>query len=75
MSEMREEEYHDPYDVEERFLVEQIKAIQEAYQKAAKPYVDQLVRIRSMRAPNRVYVTREQYEAMGCPQELKERTP
>lgn len=38
-------------DVHERFLIERLEELRQAYMRDAKPYVDQLAAIRSMRAP------------------------
>jgi len=37
---------------EEKYLLEQISLIRESYEKAAKPYVDRLIQIRSMSLPS-----------------------
>ena len=52
-------------NAEERYLRETLAILQESYSKAAKPYIDRLVVIRSTRPPAPMMVTREQAEAMG----------
>ena len=37
---------------EEQYLVNQIDLLRESYEKAAKPYVDRLIQIRSMSLPS-----------------------
>jgi hypothetical protein len=51
-------------DAEERYIHQTLAMLQESYAKAAKPYIDRLVAIRSLR-PLQMVVTREQAEAMG----------
>jgi len=46
---------------EERYLREQLSALQRAYQRAAQPYVDRLVEIEN-RKPHIVYVDLSQIE-------------
>ena len=52
-------------NAEERYLRETLAILQESYSKAAKPYIDRLVAIHSMRPPAPMMVTLEQAEAMG----------
>lgn len=41
----------DHVDAEERYLIDAINALRREYEQAAKPYVDRLVYLRSIRAP------------------------
>ncbi len=41
----------------ERQLILALEYLQRDYAKQAQPYIDQLVRIRSLRTPDRLYVT------------------
>ena len=45
----------DRLDAQERQLVEKIREIQREYEQVAKPYVDRLVYIRSIRPPAPIY--------------------
>ena len=61
----------DSYEMEEAFLISQIKTIQAEYQKAAQPFVDKLVELRSLRVTP-IIMFREQYETMMTGSGLKE---
>lgn len=52
-------------NAEERYLREMIAMLHESYTKAAKPYVDRLASIYALRPAPRMFVTKEQAEAMG----------
>lgn len=54
----------DPYEAEERYLRDTLAMLQESYTKAAKPYLDRLVAIHSIK-PMRMMVTVAEAEAMG----------
>lgn len=47
-------------DAEERYLREILARLQESYAKAAKPFIDRLVAIHTLRAPAPVLVTAKQ---------------
>ncbi len=51
-------------DSEERYLRETLAMLQESYAKAAKPYIDRLVAIRSLRTPQ-MFMTVEQAQELG----------
>ena len=57
--------------VEERYLHEHIAILQRSYEAAAKPYIDRLVSIRSMRL-GPIAVPRDYFAAI---ESLKEPTP
>lgn len=57
----------EPMTTEEQYLVAQIKALQQAYHEAAKPYVDRLVTINACKQP-RYFV---ELEAGDTPDSLK----
>lgn len=50
---------------EEALLIEHIKALQREYEAAAKPFVDRLVALRSLRPMPPMLVTYEQAQALG----------
>ena len=53
-------------DKEERYLIDQLRALQESYALAAKPYTDRLVEIRSLRpVPDPIFLTMAQAEGSG----------
>lgn len=52
-------------DSEERYLRETLAMLQESYAKAAKPYIDRLVMIHSMRVPAPITLSLEQAQALG----------
>lgn len=49
---------------EERYLIEMIEMIAEAHRKAAEPYVNRLVALRSMRLPPRFVLSADVLEHM-----------
>lgn len=49
----------------ERYLIEQIEFIRREYEKAAKPYFDRLIHIRSLRPKPRIILTMEQAKGLG----------
>lgn len=53
------------FDEEERFLIGKIQRIQEEAQRTAKPYVDRLVHLRSLRPMPPMIITAEQARAFG----------
>lgn len=44
---------------EEHYLIEQIKLLQQAYEKAAKPFVDRLIYLRSIELPRPIFIPEE----------------
>ena len=50
---------------QERYLLDMLHAIRESHDKAAKPYLESLLEIRSMRIPKQIVVTEEQERQMG----------
>lgn len=50
-------------DDQERWAIDQIEALQREYHERAKPFVDMLVRIRSLQPPPPIYLSKEAYEA------------
>jgi hypothetical protein len=52
-------------NAEEQYLVDAIRVLQRDYEKAAKPYFDRLVQIRSMQPPPPMIISLEQAEAIG----------
>lgn len=57
--------YDEHMDEQERFLVGMIQSIQEQYQQAAKPYVERLVYLRSLRPMPPMIITAQQAHDMG----------
>lgn len=52
-------------NAEEEYLHEVIAALQEQYNRAAKPYIDRLVAIQSMKAPSPMFISTEQATLLG----------
>ena len=50
---------------QERYLLDMLHAIRESHDKAAKPYLERLLEIRSRRIPKHIVVTEEQARQMG----------
>ena len=44
---------------EERYLLDQLRQIQESYKRMAKPYVDRLVQLNSLRVPRLIMMINE----------------
>ena len=42
---------------EEQYLIEQIRLIQQQYEKAAKPFVDRLIYLRSIELPRPIFIS------------------
>ena len=61
----KEQEYYQTSRDEEELLIEQIKQLQEAYNRAAKPFVDRLAALHSLRPMQPILVTYEQAQALG----------
>ena len=61
----KEQGYYQSSRDEEELLIEQIKQLQEAYNRAAKPFVDRLVALRSLRPMPPMLVTYEQAQKLG----------
>ena len=57
--------HNEALDEHERYLVGEIQRIQEAYQLAAKPYIDRLMHLHSLRPMPPVIITMEQAKAFG----------
>lgn len=57
--------HDEDFDEHERFLIGEIQKIQEAYQLAAKPYVDRLLALRSLRPTPPMLITAEEAKAFG----------
>ena len=53
----------------EGYLQETLARLQESYEKDAKPFIDRLVAIHSMRKPNPIIITLEQARALGLLQD------
>ena len=60
------------YADEEEFLRDRIAQLHREYQEAIQPYLDQLVRLESMKPPARLYIARERAEELGIHKETKE---
>ena len=54
----------DVWDEREKYLIEIIEMLKEDYNKAAKPYLDELVRLRNAQ-PKKIFVSIEQMEKLG----------
>lgn len=50
---------------QERYLLDMLHAIRESHEKAAKPYLERLLEIRSMRIPKQTVVTEYLARQMG----------
>lgn len=61
----KEQDYYRTSRDEEELLIEHIQQLQEAYNRAAKPFVDRLVALRSLRPMPSMLVTYEQAQALG----------
>lgn len=57
--------HDEDFDEHERFLIGEIQKIQEAYQLAAKPYIDRLMYLRSLRPMPPMFITVEQAKEFG----------
>lgn len=53
------------YNAEEEYLHEAIAALQKQYARAAKPYIDRLVAIQSMKSPPPMFISVEQATLLG----------
>lgn len=63
---MSNTDHEDQLDAEERFLIDQIRTLQLEYEKAAKPYVERLVLIRSLRPAPRFMLSVEQAQMFAA---------
>jgi hypothetical protein len=59
---------------EEQYLLEQISLIRESYEKAAKPYVDRLIQIRSM-SMSSVLIDKEVWDKFQSQQAQRAQLP
>jgi len=57
--------YDEDMDEQERLLVGMIRDIQEQYHRAAKPYVDRLMYLRSLRPMPPMIITIQQAKDLG----------
>ena len=53
------------YDEEERYLLDTLDGLRRSYEKAAKPYIDRLVRIRNARPAQPMIVSIAEAKAAG----------
>ena len=61
----KEQGYYQTSADEEALLIDVLNQLQESYNRAAKPYVDRLVVLRSLRPMPPMLVTYEQAKALG----------
>ena len=58
---------------EEDYLYEQIRLLQISYEKAAKPIIDRLVRIKSLRSQPSIWVSMSELESLSPEMAVKAR--
>ena len=61
----KEQDYYRTSRDEEELLIEQIKQLQEEYNRAAKPFIDRLVELRGLRPMQPMLITYEQAQRLG----------
>jgi len=55
----------DDFGDQERYLLDILHAIRESHERAAKPYLERLLEIRSRRIQKQIVVTEDQARQMG----------